>query len=81
MPNNIQTIIDKSRSIGAGSVRFIATRQELEQFLKESLTSMLDDRDKELQQKVGMLRQWLNEDRITDVNRMVTSEQILHWLK
>ena len=88
MRNNIQTIIDKFDK------EFIATDgniktiymggceiTRLNNFLKDSLTSMLDDRDKELQQKVGILRQWLNEDRITDVSRMVTSEQILNWLK
>lgn len=31
--------------------------------------------------RVGMLRQWLNEDRITDSSRMVTNEQIMVWLK
>ena len=30
--------------------------------------------------RVGQLRQWLNEDRITDPDRMVTNEQILTWL-
>lgn len=29
---------------------------------------------------VGMMRQWLNEDRITDPKKMVTNEDILHWL-
>ncbi len=29
---------------------------------------------------VGMLRQWLNEDRITDPKRMVTNEDLLTWL-
>lgn len=28
---------------------------------------------------VGMLRQWLNEDRITDPNKMVTNEEIINW--
>lgn len=31
--------------------------------------------------KVGMLRQWLNEDRITDPQKMVTNEQIIKWLE
>lgn len=31
--------------------------------------------------RVGMLRQWLNEDRITEPDRMVTNEQIMVWLK
>ncbi len=30
--------------------------------------------------KVGMLRQWLNEDRITDPKKMVTNEDIVHFL-
>lgn len=34
-----------------------------------------------LEQAVGFLRQWLNEDRISDPARMVTSEEIMHWLK
>lgn len=29
---------------------------------------------------VGMLRQWLNEDRISDPKRMVTNADLLHWL-
>jgi len=29
---------------------------------------------------IGMLRQWLNEDRITDPKKMVTNEDIMHWL-
>lgn len=29
---------------------------------------------------IGMLRQWLNEDRITDPKKLVTNEDILHWL-
>jgi hypothetical protein len=29
---------------------------------------------------IGMLRQWLNEDRITDPKKMVTSEVIKDWL-
>ena len=35
----------------------------------------------ELEHNIGMLRQWLNEDRICDINRMVTNEQIGSWLK
>lgn len=29
---------------------------------------------------IGMLRQWLNEERITDVQKMVTNEDIVHFL-
>lgn len=30
---------------------------------------------------IGMLRQWLNEDRITDPEKMVTNEEIVYWLE
>jgi hypothetical protein len=33
-----------------------------------------------LRKRIGMLRQWLNEDRIKDVDRFVTNEEIEHWL-
>ncbi len=29
---------------------------------------------------IGALRQWLNEDRITDIKKMVTNEEILVWI-
>ena len=34
----------------------------------------------DLSQKIGFLRQWLNEDRITDPKKMVTNEMIEKWL-
>lgn len=30
--------------------------------------------------KIGMLRQWLNEDRITDSSKMVSNEELEKWL-
>lgn len=32
-------------------------------------------------QRVGCLRQWLNEDRIDDPKKMVTTKQLLMWLR
>ena len=32
-------------------------------------------------QNINMLRQWLNEDRIDDPDKMVTNEQLLTWLQ
>lgn len=29
---------------------------------------------------VGMLRQWLNEDKIGDPNKLITNEDIIYWL-
>jgi hypothetical protein len=31
--------------------------------------------------RIGMLRQWLNEDRITDPKKMVTNEELKVWLE
>jgi hypothetical protein len=33
-----------------------------------------------MNKEIGMLRQWLNEDRITDPKKMVTNEELLIWL-
>ena len=30
--------------------------------------------------RIGMLRQWLNEERIKDGERFVTNEDIMYWL-
>ena len=32
-------------------------------------------------QPISFLRQWLNEDRITETNRMVSDENLWHWLE
>ena len=34
----------------------------------------------EVFRNIGHLRQWLNEDRITDPKKMVTNEELRHWL-
>ena len=38
-------------------------------------------KDKEFLFKIGMLRQWLNEDRISDPSKMVSNEDLLKWFK
>ncbi len=40
----------------------------------------LDEKAK-FTRNVSMLRQWLNEDRITESSKMVTNEELLHWFK
>lgn len=32
-------------------------------------------------ERIGLLRQWLNEERITDPKKMVTNEELEYWLK
>ena len=36
--------------------------------------------NEEQKKNIGMLRQWLNEDRITDPKKMVTNKEIITWL-
>jgi len=35
---------------------------------------------KEVKQNMGLMRQWLNEDRITDGQKMVSNEELEAWL-
>jgi hypothetical protein len=48
--------------------------------IKQFILSHDARRDDELRKNIGMLRQWLNEDRITDSNKLVTNEDIASWL-
>lgn len=49
----------------------------------EAIHSLLSaERNRNLKERkhaLGFMRQWLNEDRITDVKKMVTDEQLNHW--
>ena len=51
---------------------------------KTILISLLQEKEKEtlkrLEERVGMLRQWLNEDRITDPEKLITNYDIKYWL-
>ena len=49
-------------------------------WLRTTLTTYTTARETAMEQRVGMLRQWLNEDRITDAGRVVSNEQLLYWL-
>ena len=48
--------------------------------VKELLDQALLEQRKEIDKNIGMLRQWLNEDRIDDPLKMIDSEDIRHWL-
>lgn len=53
---------------------------DLQAFLPSLLSAMEAEIHQEIKQNIGMLRQWLNEDRITDTNKMVTNEEIEKFL-
>jgi len=59
--------------------------EEIKDFIRSQITSAYNQGVEDMRRKcvmnVGMLRQWLNEDRITDIKKLVTNEEIEHWLK
>jgi hypothetical protein len=52
--------------------------------LEEALVLLIAQVEKEAEERIktniSLLRQWLNEDRITDPSKMVTNEQLERWL-
>ena len=48
---------------------------------KEFIRNLLSQQKREMVVNVSSLRQWLNEDRITDSKKMVTNKEILIWFK
>jgi len=59
-------------------------KERLEIVIAHILSSLdpLTEKEKNINKRnIGMLRQWLNEDRITDPNKMVTDKQLEFWLK
>ena len=48
--------------------------------IRKLLSQAREDEKIDMKIKIGMLRQWLNEDRITEPKKMVTNEMIEHWL-
>jgi len=83
---------EAAREMGRVDVKIIA----LKSFISSILAEARKERDdtayakgiikgkeqayKEIEGNIGMLRQWLNEDRITDPNKMVASADIKRWL-
>lgn len=51
-------------------------RNDIKCFIK----SLLLKKQEEYEKNIGMLRQWLNEDRIDDPKKMVTNEELKKWL-
>ena len=67
-----------------GSSRWFVTPDTVKNFIKGLLATKekhSDTANVRLERNIGMLRQALNEDRITDPKKMVTNEYIKHWLE
>jgi hypothetical protein len=61
-----------------------ADRQNRIRRIKDALKILLQKQHEEFRRNIGMMRQWLNEDRITDPKKMVSNavlEDLLHWLE
>lgn len=50
-------------------------------FIENLIQLEREEQKEKLKVNIGKLRQWLNEDRITDTNKMVTNEELLVWFK
>lgn len=54
--------------------------RKTEDFVERLLTSATIKAKEQQKKNIGMMRQWLNEDRITDVKKMVSNEDLAYWL-
>lgn len=64
--------------------REYASHETTEELVNLIQSERRAEREYVLQQidsKIGFLRQWLNEDRVTDPRKLVKSEQISNWLE
>lgn len=48
-------------------------------FIKNTITAEVESAESRRDKNIGMLRQWLNEDRIDDPKKMVTNKDIKYW--
>lgn len=53
---------------------------QIKSFLSSSIDRVLEEVENNQREAIGMLRQWLNEDRITDPKKMVTNEELTKFL-
>ena len=70
----IQNLITQFRG------KTFSSTKDAEDWLAGKISSLLEIQKKEMGINIGQLRQWLNEERITDPKKMVTSEEIKVFL-
>ena len=72
---------DLKGKVKYNGVSLVLLSREIEKLLqKEAKEEGKKIGQGEVQNNVGFLRQWLNEDRITDSSKMITNEDIEHWI-
>jgi hypothetical protein len=54
--------------------------KEWSEFIRKVRCDAKEEQREEIRGRIGLLRQWLNEDRITDIDRMVDNQEIELWL-
>ena len=55
-------------------------KEKYANIMADEILELFEKEKQEMAVNISSLRQWLNEDRITDPKKMVTNEQILTWL-
>ena len=58
-----------------------ARHKEIQAFIESTLKSQREELLETLEKNIGFMRQWLNEDRITDPKKMVKNEELKVWLE
>ncbi len=66
---------DNSEAFAFQALLLIWVHSFISQQIKQAKLEVL----KEMRPAIGSMRQWLNEDRITDPNKMVTNENLWVW--
>lgn len=56
------------------------TKKRLGRMFDEAAKRKEEEVMERIGENIGMLRQWLNEDRITDTKRLVSNDDIKHWI-
>ena len=66
---------------GINKVLIEGITRDIELFILKTRQEAREEERFKIYDRVGFLRQWLNEDRITDPKKTVTTKDIIHWLK
>jgi len=59
---------------------YTEAREQVKSFFHQELDKAVKAEREQIKVRIGWLRQWLNEERIKDVDKFVTNEQIENWL-
>lgn len=71
---------DISADFIKGRINAIAFDKWFLETLDAIREKVIQETIKEIKTNIGLLRQWLNEDRITDLKKIVSNEDLERWL-